>query len=402
MKTVECLLNNWILEDKRVLVRADLNVPLKNNLIENDFRLQQVKPTLDLIRQRGGKIILMSHIGRPTKKESGLSTRHLLPWFKSQGFAATFTENLNDAHNESFKHQDSILLLENLRFFPGEKKYDPPFAQQLARLGDYYVDDAFGTLHRSDTSIALVPHFFAVDRRSIGLLVEYELSMLGKLLVEPGRPYLLMSGGGKVHDKIPLIRHLMPHLDRIMLMPATVFTFLKSRGSAVGKSIIDHTSIAECTDLMEQAGKRNVELLFPVDYQVARKSINGPLEIVSASNIPADSIGIGVGPETIALWQPEIERAKSILFNGSSGFIERAETLTGTYSLLEAMAHSNAYSVIAGGDTVAVAEKLDFDKKVTFCSTGGGATIAYLSGDVLPGLAALAESSEEINRADKN
>lgn len=391
MTTVECLLHNWILEDKRVLVRADLNVPLKDGRIENDFRLQQVKPTLDLIRHRGGKIILMTHIGRPTQKDDSLSTRHLLPWFKANGFAATFTDNLDDAYAESFKHQETILLLENLRFFAGEKSSDPTFAQQLARLGDFYIDDAFGTLHRSDTSIALVPHFFARDRRSIGLLVEYELSMLSKLLVNPDRPYLLISGGGKVHDKIPLIRHLMPHLDRIMLTPATAFTFLKARGSAVGKSIVDNDSLIACTELMTQAGKMNVELLFPVDFQVARKSINGPLEIVPATAIPADSIGISVGPETIALWQPEIEKAKSILFNGFSGFIDRAETLTGTYSLLEAMANSKAFSVIAGGDTVAVAEKLGFDKKVTFCSTGGGATIAYLSGDELPGLVALSE-----------
>ncbi len=390
MTTVECSLHNWILEDKRVLLRADLNVPLKDGMIENDFRLQQLKPTLDLIHHRGGKIVLMTHIGRPTKKDSSLSTRHLLPWFKTNGYAATFTDNLDDAYAESFKHQENILLLENLRFFPGEKKYDPPFAQQLARLGDFYIDDAFGTLHRTDTSIALVPHFFAADRRSIGLLVEYELSMLGKLLVDPGRPYLLISGGGKVHDKIPLIRHLMPHLDRIMVMPATVFTFLKARGSAVGKSLVDQDSLADCTDLMAQAGKKNIEFLFPVDFQVARKSIDGPLEIVPSTAIPADSIGIGIGPETIALWQPEIETAKSILFNGSSGFIDRPETLTGTYSLMEAISNSKAYSVIAGGDTVAVAEKLGFDKKVSFCSTGGGATIAYLSGDVLPGLAALA------------
>jgi len=401
MTTVECLLHNWILEDKRVLVRADLNVPLKDGIIENDFRLQQVKPTLDLIRHRGGKIILMTHIGRPTTKDSALSTRHLAPWFKTNGFTVTFTDDLNDAYAESFKHQENILLLENVRFFPGEKTHDPVFAQQLARLGDFYVDDAFGTLHRTDTSIALAPHFFAPDQRSIGLLVEYELSMLKKLVVDPDRPYLLISGGGKVHDKIPLIRHLMPHLDRIMLMPATVFTFLKARGAAVGKSIIDRGSLKECTELMTQAGKTNVELLFPVDFQVARKSTEGPLEIVPATAIPADSIGISVGPETIAAWQPEIEKAKSILFNGSSGFIDRPETLTGTYSLMEAIANSNAYSVIAGGDTVAVAEKLGFDNKVTFCSTGGGATIAYLSGDVLPGLAALTGASET-NTKDKN
>jgi phosphoglycerate kinase len=382
----------WDLKGARVLLRADLNVPLDHGQIVNDYRLQQLLPTLSLIRQKGGRIIVITHLGRPTGQDQAYSTRHLAGWFEQQGYPLLFAHNPEEANALSKTTEAQLILMENLRFFPGEQGGDQHFAQQLAQLGDYFVNDAFGTLHRNDTSIVLVPHFFPRNRRSIGLLVEHELAMLCKLVIEPAHPYVLIIGGAKIKDKIPLLTKLLTHVDQIMLCPAIVFSFMHARGNAVGKSLIDQESATACHAFIHKATQLQKEILFPLDYLVAKKSINGQLSIVSADAIPADCVGLSIGPKTIASWTQHINHANTIFFNGFPGIEDRPETLVGTQALLNAMANTKAFTVVGGGDTVSIVQQLKFEKRIRFCSTGGGATIAYLSGEPLPGLIALEES----------
>ena len=228
------------LNRKRVILRADLNVPLNDGKILNDYRLQAILPTLELIRKKNGRVVLMTHIGRPKNYNSSLSTQLLIPWFSARGYAVSFAKDPAQAKMLGQDENNTFILLENLRFFPGEKAQDISFAQSLADCGDFYVDDAFASMHRNDSSIWLVPQLFAQSHRSFGLLVEKELKMLDKLIHDPKKPFLLILGGGKVADKLPLLENLLDRVTDILLCPAIVFTFLKAQGIEVGKSLIDH------------------------------------------------------------------------------------------------------------------------------------------------------------------
>ena len=387
---LESKLKSWNLAGKRVFVRADLNVPIHDGTNTNDYRLRQVQQTLDFIIDHGGSVVLASHLGRPTKPDKNYSLQTLVPWFRGHGYSILFAESISQTHSlvQSLT-PGNILLLENLRFFPGEQKNDIVFAQTLAELADYYIDDAFGTLHRNESSIALLPRFFNENNRTIGLLVEHELAMLNKLLINPTKPFLLILGGCKVTDKIKLIEHLLPHVDTILLCPAIAFSFMQAVGLSVGKSLIDEHSGLLCREILEKAQKRNVMIHMPIDCQIADSTLDGKLSFVDARTMPQESIGISIGPNTIELYRQEIAQAKTIFYNGLMGFVERPETLHGTQSILEAMAQSKAYTVIGGGDTVGAAESLGIAHALGYCSTGGGATLAYLSGQPLPGIEAL-------------
>ena len=226
---LESRLKTWNLAGKRVFVRADLNLPIHDGIITNDFRLRQIQQTIDYIIRQGGIVVLASHLGRPIKPDSRYSLQQLIPWFKMHGYSITFAESVEQAHAlMQTREPGSILLLENLRFFPGEHINDLYFAQTVAQLADYYVDDAFGTLHRNETSIALLPRLFKEDVRTIGFLVEHELEMLNKILINPAKPFVLIMGGCKVNDKINLIEHLLNSVDTILLCPAIAFSFMKA------------------------------------------------------------------------------------------------------------------------------------------------------------------------------
>ncbi|MCX5922044.1 MAG: phosphoglycerate kinase [Candidatus Dependentiae bacterium] len=389
MINIHSALPTWDLTNKRVLVRADLNVPLANGAIAHDYRLQSILPTIDLIQKNGGKVIIITHMGRPKKPTAELSTKNLIPWFEKKGYTITWTDNLNDAYNKSLEDQKSILLCENLRFFPGEKGGDATFAQSLARLGDYYVNDAFAAMHRGDTSITLVPTYFAPDKRTIGLLVEKEITTLDKLLTSSKKSFVLILGGGKVVEKLRLIENMLDKVQTILLCPAIVFTFLKALGKPVGKSLVDQTALTICANLMEQAQQKKVSLEFPIDYQIATDNINGPLSLVEADAFPANGIGISIGPKTVELFKEHINNAHTIFFNAAMGFGDRKETVEGTTALLHAVAESNAFSVVGGGDSVAATETLNIHDRIDYLSTGGGATLTYLSSQTLPGLVAL-------------
>ncbi|MFI5332860.1 MAG: phosphoglycerate kinase [Candidatus Babeliales bacterium] len=384
------LLPTFNLHNKRVFVRADLNVPIKQGIISNDYRLQAVLPTLNYIQKAGGKIILATHIGRPHGVDPALSTRILVPWFTQHGYSVHFQPDLDNAYSNSVKDPDTILLLENLRFFPGEQNADTSFAQKLASLGDYYVDDAFGALHRTDASITLTPTFFSPDKRTIGFLVERELQMLDRLL-KPEQPLSLILGGGKVADKIPIINALLPRIHALLLCPAISNTFVKALGNPMGKSLIDEAAIPLCKEIMDRAQELGVIVYVPVDYYAARDSFNGPLipDPIDAHAFPDDAIAINIGPKTVALYAREFMKDHTLFINGLMGDVNRPETLKGTELLYAAIGQSPAFSIIGGGDSVAAAYQLGKASSFDYLSTGGGATLAYISGQELPGLSCI-------------
>jgi len=383
-------LKEWNLEHKRILLRADLNVPIHNGTIINDYRLKQVQKTINYILNNNGIAVLASHLGRPTHQESEYSLQQLIPWFIDQGYEIQFSPTIEQAHKvlETIK-APQILLLENLRFFKGEQTDDPQFAKALADLADYYVNDAFGTMHRADTSITRVPHYFASNYRSIGFLVERELHMLNPLLMHPEHPFVLALGGGKVHEKINLMRNLMSHVDSILICPALSFSFMHALGLPTGKSLVDTTSIELCRDILARAQQHNIPVILPIDYQVASETKDRALRYTETQNIEHNEMGINIGPRTEQLFAKTLSSARTIFYNGLMGFQERPETLKGTHALLSAMSRSNAYTVIGGGDTVGAAEYFGLAPYMSFCSTGGGATITYLSGEPLPGIEAI-------------
>lgn len=385
------LLPTFNLKNKRVLLRADLNVPLRNGVMVNDYRLQALLPTIDYIQQAGAKIILATHIGRPLKSDPTLSTRLLIPWFEQHGYTIHFQPDVTKAHAESLKDFDTILLLENMRFFPGEKNGDLTFAHQLASLGDYYVNDAFGTLHRTDTSVTLTPSLFDPDKRTIGFLVAHEMAMLDHLRSNTQQPFTLVLGGGKVADKIPLIKALLPRLHALLLCPAISNTFVKAMGKPMGKSLIDEKAMPECTHILKEAAELGVMVQLPIDYYIARDTFNGPVitDQVTADAFPDYGVALSIGPKTVMLYAQEFMKDQTIFFNGLMGDLARPETLQGTKALFDALSKSPAKRYIGGGDSVAAAYQLHSASSFDYISTGGGATLAYISGGALPGLAAL-------------
>lgn len=383
-------LSSWNLAHKRIFLRADLNVPLSNGKIANDFRLQSILPTIDFILKNQGSIVLATHIGRPKNKEAELSTKTLLPWFKEHGYTIHFVEDFTKILNNPIVAQE-ILLIENLRFFPGEKNGDPFFAKQLASSAHYYVNDAFGVVHNNDTSVTLLPYEFPENRRSIGFLMEKELRALDMLKDNPQRPFVAILGGGKIKDKIPLILSLLQNIDFLLVCPALCFSFLKALSKPIGKSLVDDKMLEICKKIMSEAEHSNVKYIFPVDYQVAHDSIDGPLSIVSATEFPENAIGISIGPKTVEQFSDIINQAKTIFLNCAMGFIDRPETRESTKSIINAMAQSSAKTVIAGGDSVDSALSTENHSLIDHLSIGGGAALAYLSNTLLPGLAAFEE-----------
>ncbi len=385
---IKSKLPNLNLTDKHILLRADLNVPMKNGSIAHDFRILKLLPTIDSILNNGGNIILITHIGRPKKPDASLSTKLLVPWFEKHGYTLIFSPTLEDAQSK-IKEGNRFILLENLRFFPGEQGKDQTFAKNLASLGDYYVNDAFATMHRDDASITLVPQLFSPDQKTIGLLAEQELKKLSTIQHNPARPFALIIGGGKVETKIPLLSHLIDKIDMLFLCPAIVFSFLKAQGESVGKSLINPTALDQCKDMLKAAQERNIPVFFPIDYLVAMNTFDGPLSQVPANEFPENGVGVSIGSQTVDLFAQNFNKAKTILYNGLMGDIGRPETIESACALFKAMTHTKAHTIIAGGDSVAAAQECSVLDTIEWCSTGGGATIAYLSGERLSGLTAL-------------
>jgi phosphoglycerate kinase len=373
------------MHNKRIFLRADLNVPLSHGKIQNDFRLISILPTIDYIIKKQGNIVLATHIGRPKDREPELSTQLLVPWFKQRGYTIQFVQNISSIATLPIIPQQ-ILLIENLRFFPGEKNGDIFFAKELARTAQYYINDAFGTIHENACSTTLLPYEFPENKRSIGLLIEKELRAFDHLTQNPAQPFLAILGGGKIKDKIPLIHNLLHKVDTIALFPAICFSFLKSVGKPIGKSLVDNDMLDTCKKIMRDAERSGIQCIFPVDYQIVLNSLDSPLSIVPADNFPENAIGISVGPQTVELITQKIKHAKTIFLNCAMGFSENPETQQSSQAIIDAMAQFSAKTVIAGGDSIDIALRTKHYQQIDHLSTGGGAALAYLSDKLLPGL----------------
>ena len=398
------------LKDKRVFLRADLNVPLESGKITNDFRLQKILPTINYILEHGGKVILATHIGRPkTNSEPELSTEMLVDWFKSKNYEIKFEGNLQNAIEQSTKNFSEILLLENLRFFDGEQTKDAHptslklrrtnFAQQLAQLADIYINDAFAVMHRQDTSVTLLPLEFDKKNRAIGLLVEQELKELSKLKLsklkkDPKKPFIVVIGGNKIATKIPLLESFVTqHVDTFIIGGAIANTFLKAQGFEIGTSLFEENELSTAQNFLEFSKQKNIPVLLPTDVRAIEPGNSYAVHNCDIRHIVKDANIVDIGTETEKFFAQTILKAQTVFANGTMGIYTQPEYAQGTKHILQAIAARDAYSVIGGGDAVAAAQQFGFEKDIDFLSTGGGATLAFLGAheplNELPGLRAL-------------
>lgn len=378
--TVTNILNTFALENKRVFLRVDFNVPLNNGVIVDDYKLQSSLETIDYLLAKKATLILATHIGRPEHPCEALSTRHLKPWFYKRGYSIVYAAQINDVPS-LLAQKPQLVLLENLRFFPSEQKEDLHFAQQLARLADYYVIDAFGVLHRTDTSLRLTAQQFPIKRRSIGFLIERELYHLNRIAL-PEKPYLIIMGGAKIAEKLSVLNHFLNQATDLFVGPALVFTFLKALGIPIGTSLVDETALNMCREFAQKVAQSQTTLHIPSDFRVTTEK--NTLSVVTTLGI--NQTGITIGPKSEKELCDLIGKAKTIFYNGLMGFLDQPHTLIPVKTIFQAMAHSSGFSLIAGGDSVAAVRLFNLFDQISYCSTGGGATLHYLAGDTLPGL----------------
>ena len=386
-------LEDFNFENKRVLVREDLNVPLdENQNITDDTRIRAALPTLNYLIEKGAKVIIVSHLGRPKGKVNPKFS--LAPVVKRLsellGREVAFAENcIGEAAEKAVAKMQpkDVLLLENVRFHEGEEKNDPEFAKQLASLADIYINDAFGTSHRAHASTVGVAEFLPAGA---GFLMQKEIEIMGKALENPERPFVAILGGAKVGDKIGVIKNLLNKVDTLLIGGGMAYTFLKSQGHEIGQSLLEPDKIELAASLLKEAEEKNVKLLLPDDVVVTSKLEEGlPYETVPVTQIPADKMGVDIGEATRKKFAEAIKGAKTVVWNGPMGVFEMKSYAQGTLAVADAMAKSDAVTIIGGGDSAAAVEQLGYAKAMTHISTGGGASLEFLEGKVLPGVAAL-------------
>ncbi|MEG0784815.1 MAG: phosphoglycerate kinase [Christensenella sp.] len=380
-------------QGKKVLVRVDFNVPLnEKGEITDETRITAALPTINYLLEHGAKVILMSHLGRPkgeVKAEFSLApvAQRLEELLNTK---VIFAEDcVGKAAQDAAQQVEAgqIVLLENLRFHKEETENDADFARELAGLADVFVNDAFGTAHRAHASTAGVAEYIPAVA---GYLIGKELSIMGKALDDPARPFIAILGGAKVSDKIGVIENLLTKVDCLIIGGGMANTFVKAQGYEMGKSLVDDERLGLACDLMEQAKRKGIKIMLPADFVVAKEfKADAQTQIVAAENIPADAMALDIGPSSRIIFATEIKRAKTVIWNGPMGVAEMPAFANGTRAIAEAMADSSAITIIGGGDSAAAVKKLGFADKMTHISTGGGASLEFLEGKELPGVAAL-------------
>ena len=383
---------------KRVLMRVDFNVPVENGKITDDRRIVQALPTIKDVINRGGRLILMSHLGRPKKgPEPKFSLKPTVDRLSELlGKPVQFAHDSigPEVEKQANNLKDGeVLVLENVRFHPEEEKNEPNFARQLARLGDVYVNDAFGTAHREHGSTFGAAQTLAGKPRVIGYLIQKELKFLGEAISNPKRPFVAILGGAKVSDKIEVIKQLLGKADTVLIGGAMAYTFFKARGMPVGRSLVEDDKLDAAKRIEADAKARNVQLLLPVDHVVAEKLEAGvPAEVLAADSAAiGNRMGLDIGPKTIEAYTSAIRDAKTIVWNGPMGVFEIDAFAAGTNAVARAVAAVNGTTIIGGGDSIAAVKKAGIADKITHISTGGGASLEFLGGQTLPGVAALTD-----------
>ncbi len=387
------------LEGKRVLMRVDFNVPLERGRVVNDKRIRAALPTINYITNHGGKLILMSHLGRPKGQrvpemslEPCVTVLNALLGRKTKFVDDCIGTDVNSA--AEFLGKGEILLLENLRYHQQETENDPDFAAQLATLGDVYVNDAFGTAHRAHASTEGVTHY--IDQCAAGYLLMKEIAYLGGALQKPDKPFAAILGGAKISGKIDIISNLLPRVDTIIIGGGMAYTFFKAQGKEIGKSLLEEDKIQLAKELLTKGGDK---LILPVDCMVsdtfdfdARQV--GALRTVATDAILPDTCGLDIGPQSIKKFRSIISTAKTIVWNGPMGVFEIEDTARGTFAIANALADATANgatTIIGGGDSASAVDRAGVTDKVSHVSTGGGASLEFMEGKVLPGVAALSD-----------
>ncbi len=388
------------LAHQRVLIRVDFNVPMKDGIIGDDTRIRETLPTIEYALRHKAKVILCSHLGRPKgQRVESMSLRPLVDRLRTlldhvldpSENVAFSPECVGDLATELSTQLASgqTLLLENLRFHPEEEANDASFAAQLASLCDLYINDAFGAAHRAHASTEGITHH--VRQSATGLLMEKELTYLGKVLEQPDKPLVAIIGGAKVSDKIGVIDSLLDRADTLIIGGGMAYTFLTAQGQSTGKSLVEQDKIDIARSALDKARENGVQLLLPVDHILAdRFAPDAATQTVSGSEpFPREWMALDIGPETAALFAAAIAEARTVLWNGPMGVFEMPPFAAGTNAIARAVAHADATTIVGGGDSVAAIRKSGFADRITHISTGGGASLEFLEGRTLPGVAAL-------------